>query len=426
MTQILPYLPGVLILLGLSGFFSGSEAAFFSLTPLQRRELQQRGGTGLIAARLLEDSERLLMGILLWNLAVNLAYFSLVSQLALHVVETMHSEAAGLAFSVGGVVLIVVTGEFLPKSIAISFPVVIARASAIPLAFMLRVAGFALPPIKFITEISRRIIWPGFRSEAYLELSDLDRAVELSTDEAQLVADEAMLLRNVIQLTDIRVEEWMRPRLQFRLFRPPVRLSDLGGKPTPSGYILVTDDRGEEIQGYIRLAEVTDDKELHRRIQPVLVIPWCANVAEALSQMRDRGRRVAVVVNEYGETIGILTWEDAIEAIVQAASSRSAPELSKAEIIPLGPDTWQATGMTKLRRLERVLGRPIDRGGSLTIAGALQEQLHRLPEEGDVCILDGLRIEVVKANDRGKILVRIETNQPPQTPPEAASGEPNQ
>ncbi|RMF36975.1 MAG: HlyC/CorC family transporter [Planctomycetota bacterium] len=424
MTQILPYLPGVLILLGLSGFFSGSEAAFFSITPLQRKQLLEQGGTGRLAARLLEDSERLLMGILFWNLAINLAYFSLVSQIALHSAETLRSEAAGVAFSIGGVVLIVVTGEFLPKSIAISFPLAMARAAAIPLAFMLRVVGFALPPLKFVTEISRRIIWPGFRAEAYLELSDLDRAVELSTDEAQLVADEAMLLRNVIQLTGIRVEEWMRPRLQFRMFPPSVQLSDLGGRPTPSGYILVTDAQGKEIEGYIRLAEVTSDKDLKQRIQPVLVIPWCASVADALSQMRDSGRRVAIVVNEYGETIGILTWEDAIEAILQAASSRTAPELSKAEIVPLGTGSWQATGMTKLRRLERVLGRPINRGGSLTIAGALQEQLHRLPEEGDVCELDGLRIEVIKANDRGKILVRIDTQPDPQRPPESVSEAP--
>ncbi|GIW99555.1 MAG: hemolysin activation protein [Pirellulaceae bacterium] len=398
----------------MSGFFSGSEAAFFSLTPLQRRELQRKGRAGQAALRLLEDSERLLMGILFWNLGINLAYFSLCSLIALRVTEFYHHEAIGLVFSLGSVVLIVVVGEFLPKSVALAFPMVLVRFVAFPLSLMLRIADFALPPIKLVTEVSRRIIWPGFQAEPYLELADLDRILQLSSHEANLAEQESRLLRNVIQLTDIRVEEWMRPRTEYRTFRPPVQLTDLGGKRTPTGYILITDPDGKEIQSYVYLGDLARDQgTIDELAQPVLVVPWCTSIAHALESMQRFDRRVAVVVNEFGETVGVLTREDIIDAVFQAVNSQAQPELSKSEIVPEGPGVWRATGLTKLRKLERVIGRPIRTGGSLTIAGAVQEHLHRLPEVGDTCELDGLHLEVIKAGRRGQVLVRIRLLEPP-------------
>ncbi len=409
LASVWTYLPGLLVLLLLSGFFSGSEAAFFSLTLSQRRELGKGTRAARAAHHLLERSERLLMGILFWNLAINLSYFSLVSRAALGVQALPNGPQVATLLTIAALVVIIVFGEFLPKSLGVLNPVPVVKLVAFPLSLTVRVLDGFLPVIKFANEASRRLLWPGLKPEKYLELADLDRAIELSTDDAQLVEQERQVLRNVIQLSEIRVEEWMRPRTQYRSFVPPLHVDQLNGQKTPSGYMLVTNTSGREVISAIQLNSLLPSEvdDLAAKKKSLVVIPWCATIAEALKKLRQTKRRVGVVVNEFGETIGILTWEDIFEAILHSENSKSLRELARAEVHLESPGVWLATGMTKLRRLERLMGRRLDISRSLTVGGVVQEQLHRLPEKGDVCSLENLLLEVVEAGQRGEILVRI-------------------
>lgn len=410
------YVPGLLVLLSMSAFFSGSEAAFFSLTLTQRRELAKGGSTSVMAHALLQRSERLLMGILFWNLAINLSYFSLVSRAALQIQATEAGPQLATILTVGSLVMIILLGEFLPKSLAVLRPLPVVKCVALPLSLAVRLLDPFLPVIKFVNEASRRLLWPGLKPEKYLELADLERAIELSTDDAQLVDQERQVLRNVIQLSEIKVEEWMRPRTQYRSFAPPLRIAQLEGKKTPSGYMLVNSTRGREVVSAVHLNSIlpADVDDLAAKKQPLVVIPWCATIADALNKLRQLNRRVAVVVNEYGETIGILTWEDIFEAILHSEDSKSQRELARAEVRLQSPGVWLATGMTKLRRLERLMGRRLSASRTLTVGGVVQQQLHRLPEKGDVCVLEDLLLEVVEAGQRGEILVRISEAPPSQ------------
>lgn len=403
MGELWGYIPGLSVLLVLSGFFSGSEAAFFSLSPIQRRQLSAGSKPERLAWGLLQRSERLLMGILFWNLAINLTYFSLVSRAAL---ESQERSAA--VITIGALVAIIIGGEFLPKSLSVRYPLAVVRVAVVPLAFSIRLVDIFLPLFRSINEVSRRLLWPGFKPESYLEIADLDRAVELSTEEAQLVDHESQVLRSVFRLSEIRVEEWMRPRIQHRSFIPPVSLKQLGGETTPSGYMLVTDPQGRDIVAAIDLASVSPASEgdLAELARPLVVIPWCASIADALNQLRDEGGKVAAVVNEYGESIGILTWEEIFEAILQSSELKDAA-LKKSQIEPDGKGGWKAPGTAKLRKLERVLESRIETGSGLTIAGVMQEQLHRIPEVGDVCKFEKMVFTVIEAEQRGDIVVHI-------------------
>ncbi|MEZ6135884.1 MAG: hemolysin family protein [Pirellulaceae bacterium] len=411
------YLPGILALLALSGFFSGSEAAYFSLTLTERQSLAKGNRGSRIAHALLNRSERLLMGILFWNLAINISYFSLVSRIALTIEAQPNNHSAAAMVTLGALILIVIVGEFGPKSLAVMYPIAVAQWVAVPLAVAIRVLDGILPMIKFVNEASRRVLWPGLKPEAYLELADLDRAVELSAEDRTLFEQESQVLRNIIQLGEIRVEEWMRPRTQYRSFQPPISFKQLGGQRTPSGYMLVSDRSGREIVGVIDLKTLrphqTDDLEAYK--QPLVIVPWCATMADVLAKLISHNRRVAAVVNEFGETVGILTREDIFDAVLQIQSNESHREFARAEVYPDpdGEDAWIATGMTKLRKLERVLEHRISDTTNLTVGGIVQEQLHRLPEVGDICQVDDLSFEVIEAGLRGEILVRIRILQPP-------------
>ena len=410
LASIWAYFPGMLVLLLLSSFFSASEAAYFSLTLSQRRALAKGSAAARVAHRLSMRSERLLMGVLFWNLAINLLFFSLASRAALGLPVTAHSTLV----TIMALPLIIVFGEFVPKSLAILNPVMVVQLVAWPLAGALRLIDVFLPLIRFVNEASRRLLWPGLKPENYLEQADLERAIELSTDDANLAEQERQVLRNVIQLSEISVEEWMRPRTQYRSFVPPVAIEHLKGERTPSGYMLVTNASGRELTSAIHLNAILegDLSNLAGKRKLLVVVPWCATIAEALRKLREERRRVAVIVNEHGETIGVLTWEDIFEAILHSEDSTSHRELARAEVRLVSPGVWLATGMTKLRRLERLMGRRLSVSRNLTVGGVVQEQLRRLPEKGDVCSLDDLSLEVVEARGRGEMLVRI--SQDPQ------------
>ncbi|MCA9128434.1 MAG: DUF21 domain-containing protein [Planctomycetales bacterium] len=401
------YIPGMLLLLTLSGFFSGSEAAFFSLSLSQRRSLEKKRVRNVRALSLLARPERLLMGILFWNLAINLAYFSLVSRASLSMDFSSPSRAA--LFTFGSLVSIIVLGEFLPKSVAVLYPVVFIRIVSMPLNVAIRLLDGFLPAIKLVNEASRRLLWPGLEPEPYLEIADLDRAVELSTGDSQLLEHERSVLRNIIGLSEIRVEEWMRPRTQYLSFKPPLSISQLEGRRTPSGYMLVTSENDNELVAAIDLTSLLPEQcqNLAEHQRPLVVVPWCATIADALKRLRENELRVAVVVNEFGETIGILTWDEIFEAILQVEQVPSQRALAKAEVRMAEPGVWLASGLTKLRRLERVIGKRLDFSRSLTVAGVVQEQLRRLPEAGDVCVTKSLKFEVVEASMRGDIVVRV-------------------
>ena len=215
--ELLAVLPLALGLLVISAFFSGSEAAYFSLSQAQRRSLAKSKTNGdRVASTLLNNSEQLLMGILFWNLVINIAYFTLISRIGLRVeASSPETGSSFVMISIGGLVAIILFGEFLPKSLGVLYPLSVVRWVAIPLALAIRSVNRLAPLLQVITETSRRLLFPRVASEPYLGTEELNRVVELSSSSDSLLETETQVLQNIIQLKEIRVEEWMRPRTQF-------------------------------------------------------------------------------------------------------------------------------------------------------------------------------------------------------------------
>ena len=138
---------GVLIL-G-SAFFSSSEAAFFYLTPSDRRRLALGGRAGRVAAGLLADSERLLTAVLFWNLVTNLVFFTMVSITGLELRRQGH-EAEAATFTLGSLLAIILFSEMLPKSLAVLGPRRLATLVGIPLAAAVRLVDPVLPDRKSV------------------------------------------------------------------------------------------------------------------------------------------------------------------------------------------------------------------------------------------------------------------------------------
>ena len=413
-----PWLVAMGVLMLCSAFFSSSEAALFYLSPHDRRRLSSGNRAQQTAGRLLADSDRLLTAVLFWNLVVNLAYFTIVSIVSLDLKRNGHAAQAG-AFAAGSLLAIILLSEMLPKSLGVLKPRALSSLVGVPLAAMVRLVDPLMPALRPVNLLSQRLLWPRFEPEPYLQVRDLERAVELSTTDAALVQREQVVLQSIVSLSEIRVDELMRPRTRFLTFRPPVSLSDLQGRLPPSGYLLITEPDSEEVAAAVSLLDLCSVPAEHLEHDAVAVVyvPWCTTVAEAIEVMQPRDCRVAAVVNELGETIGILTFDDILDTIFGHAPSRSRRLLKQVPIRQVASGAWQVTGMTSLRRLVRHFRVARPPAKSTTVAGVVQEVLERFPQPGDECRWGPFQLKVIEVTERERMLVELRLADPEEETP---------
>lgn len=396
-------------LLAASAFCSSSEAALFSLRPDERRKLRKGSAADRAAVELLERPERLLSALLFLNLLNNTLYFVLTSAAAYQLQRAGHGGEAGVAATCA-MLAIIFGGEIGPKTAGVMFPAKIARLVSLPVAVAVRLLDPLMPALEMADRLLRRIVAPRFAAERYLEIGDLERAIELSTSDSQLAAQEQAALQNIVQLSDLTAEELMRPRNQYHVFRPPVELAELIEHPPSSGYALVSEPDSDEIAAAapLRLMTALPRSRLEQFARSVVYVPWCASVAAVLEQLRAQEREVAAVVNELGETIGVVTLEDVLETVFEDKASRSARLAATSSIAPLGEDRWRVTGLTNLSRLSRHFDRQLESIESVTVGGMLQEVLQRIPQVGDEAEWSGLRFLVVEVPAKGPLKAELE------------------
>jgi len=407
--QFGPLLAAMAVLICASAFFSGSEAALFYLGREERQAMQSGGAAQRLVIRLLERPQRLLTAILFWNLLINLTYFALASMIGLRLQEQGEKSSVGIV-AASSVLALIVFGEMLPKMIAVVQPATVSRVVSVPLTAAVRSVDRLMPLLNGLNVLSRRLLFPRLEPEAYLALDDLERAITLGTADQVLARHERNVLQHVIALSEVRAEELMRPRRHYRSFRPPVRMADLEGEVPSGGYLLVTEPDSDEVAASISLRRLIDvpGEHLEQRAKSVICIPWCATVAATLDELRRQDRHVAAVINEHGETQGIVTMDDIMETVFHHPSSRSERTLRVPSLMKKADGSWEVTGITTLRRIAKRLAVDLPETHSVTVSGALQEVLQRLPQAGDVVHWGPLRLTVLAAPARGTLKARLE------------------
>ncbi len=410
LSEMLPWLVSMGVLIGLSAFFSASEAALFYLRPVDRRHLERGSLAEQMAARLLAEPERLLSAVLFWNLLVNVVYFALSSVVALQLQQSPQtSNVFALGFAFASLLTIIFFSEMLPKSLAVTHPRSLARFVSMPLSVAIRIVDPVLPVLRGATLLSRRLLWAGFHAEPDMELTDLERAIHLSGADEAIIHQEQTILGNIVHLSEIRVDEWMRPRTRFRVFRPPVTVEDLGNELPPSGYLLVSEPDSDEIDKALRLDRIADllQPSIDANAKPVVYLPWKATVADALQAMADSGSDVTAVVNEFGDTIGIVTLHDVLETVFAYAPSRSKRILDLNPIHRISEDRWVVAGIMSLKRLARHFGVEVPASRNVTIAGVVQESVGRVVQPGDHCQWGPFGFRIVEAPQADNVLVEL-------------------
>jgi putative hemolysin len=404
----------MLVLLALSAFLSASETALFFLSHDEIRAFRVGRPRERAAAALLADPDRILTGILFWNLVVNLLYFAV----SIVVSERLLTADLGTAAAVLGflaLVALLLFGEVIPKVSAALFRRRLAPLVTLPIVAMIRVLDPVLPFFRGLTKIARRTFLPHIHQEPYLSTEDLENAVNVSDLSEEMIRQEKQILHNILDLSDITAEEVMRPRGTYPACRTPIRVLDLAAQMPASDYVALVREGSDDVEAAIGLSSFSmiSSDHLAEGAEEVVHVPWCAKLGAVLTLMREQVASVASVGNEYGETIGILTYDDILNTVLIPEPDRAARVLSRPPVLEVAPDCYHAEGITSLRHLSGRLGieYDADADGLVTLAGLLQEKLEHLPAVGDECRWHNFRIRVIEVSKRGRLRAMLTKDQ---------------
>ncbi len=403
----------MLFLLFLSGYFSGSETAFFSIPPEIEGSLPwSKNRLDRMVGRLLDDPGALLSTILLGNLAVNVLYFSLAAS----TVSRLEGFWRQAGLSLGFLVLLLVMGEIVPKTLAMGRPLQAARlvAPLLSLVHVLFAPGrkvLALLAGKLLGRLSRE-----GEERRRLTPSEMARLIHGRAGHFGLDLRTASLLREVVEMGDLKVREVMIPRVDlpaFDLDRGIEELKEFMRKETLPWAVLYKKDLDRAL-GIVTARDLFlggGDVPLIRRVRRLPVVPEVARLEAALDVFRKEGRDFAFAVDEYGGLAGLLTLEHLVETIVGELSEEY--EKPGDEIRQAGEGRWRIEGTLSIREWAECFFPEGEIPARVeTVGGLVAWLLGRIPARGDEAAFGPYLFKVLEARKKRVVLVEM-TRRPP-------------
>jgi hypothetical protein len=403
------------VLLVASGFFSLAETSMMALNRYRLRHLVTQGhGGALRAAALLAQTDRLLSVILIGNNLINAAAATLVSVITINLFGE-DQIALGLG-TLGVTFLILVFSEITPKVVGAAF----AEQIALPMSYVLQPRLWVFTPVVWFVIL----FVSGLLRLLRIDASRGDEPQQLSTDEIRTLVLESghfmpkkhrSILVNLFDLDQVTVQDIMVPRARIESITLEASIEDITRELTTAYHMRlpVFRDREGELLGILHLrkvlaalheGELTHEKIISLVSEPYFV-PASTPVLAQLQFLQENQARVALVVDEYGELMGLVTLEDIIEEMVGKFTTTlpsAAPTLAWD-----GQGVAQADGATAVRDLNRALGLTLPIDGPKTLNGLILEQLQEIPEADVSVRVAGVAMEILHTHGRAIKTVRL-------------------
>lgn len=401
----------MLALLVLSALVSGAEVAYFSLNPAQLQEIQNgRSKRQALVNLLLERPKKLLATILIANNFVNVAIVILSTYLTAELFNFGDNWIMGFLIQVVVVTsLILLLGEIMPKVYATQYAVRLAMFMANPLQFLIRLFSPLSRLLVSSTDlISRRLT----KSGQNLSMDDLEEALELTTNN-NTPDEERKMLKGIIRFGDIEASEIMKSRVDVVAIDTRSRFVELMQTVVDSGYsrIPVYEESFDQVKGilYVKdllpFLEKTDDFEWLSLLRPAFFVPENKRLNDLLAEFREKKIHMAVVVDEYGGTSGIITLEDILEEIVGEISDEFDVANDQVDYKKVDPYTYVFEGKTSINDFCKILeidDRVFDeiKGDSESLAGLILELVGLIPQVNERVSYDEFTFKILEADNR--------------------------
>lgn len=391
------------VLLTISALVSGSEVAFFSLSPRDLQEMRENPDSrNRSILRMLSDVDGLLATILVTNNLVNICIVILTSNIMNELFVFTRFEF--LFKTVLVTFLLLLFGEILPKVFSQGNP----RGFARMVVFPIRVFEWICYPLSYVLVRTGGRISRLASRNAEISMEELADAVDLARGSSQ---EEHQMLSGIVSFVNTEVEEIMRPRIDITALDIKSTYEQVKSVIIDSGYsrIPVYDEDLDNIKGALYVKDLLphincgDEFGWQQLLRKIYFVPKHKKIDDLLREFQESKIHVAIVVDEYGATQGLVSLEDILEEVVGEISDESDEDESFYE--RLSDNTYLFDGKTHIVDFERVIDAGEDifadvQGRAETLAGLMLELRRDLLKKGDTVEAHGIRFTVQKMDGR--------------------------
>jgi len=400
----------LLVLLFLSGVFSGSETALVTLTMARVDALVKEGRSGAGALyRLKQDPSRMLTTILIGNNLVNIAASALATVMA-----TRSFGNAGPGIAVGALTLVIlVFGEITPKSLATRYSERISLFIAMPMLGFMRLIYPLVWLFGHLTTWVHRMT--GGRGDPTVTESEVISLLDYGEQEGTIEHSERELIERVFAFNDLKVRDVMTP--QGRIFALDGSLTVGEALPRVTGQafsrIPLYSKHPGDLKKVLFLRDIlkaiaagNNDTRLDEIARELMYVPQQQTIAELFHQFRKTSRHLAGVVDEYGTVRGVVTMEDLMEELVGEIYDES--DIAPEEMTRVSEHEISVEGVTELRVIEEFFGIDLPGKPTDTVGFWVLSYIEYIPKEQEVFSIDGLEVTILKASRRsiGRMSIR--------------------
>lgn len=393
----------IVICMGLSAFFSGSETAFIALQRVRLLHLQRTGKPGASRVlKLVQRPEKLLATVLLSNNLVNTAAAALATALAISLVD--NTNIAVLIATAATTILVLIIGEIIPKTVAwrraetVSFavarPLTILGTALWPVTQLLQLISNSFNKALGITDVRQHLTEEEIRS--VIAAGALAGAVEPT---------EAAMMEKVLRLGDRQVREIMTPRTEIVWIGKNTTLKDfldIYARETHTRFPVFEDDL-ENVVGVLSVKDILQnmadktiqlDSPITGMLRPAYFVPETKVAGQLFSELRQERMQMAMIVDQHGGVAGLVTLKQLTEVIVGPIGEEGEP--AQEEFATIGENIYEVDAGIAISEANEDLGLEIPEGDYQTLAGFVLERLGHIPREGEVLYYRDMRLEVTK------------------------------
>ncbi len=408
----------VLLLLFFSAMISGSEIAFFSFSPANLKQVRESdSGRNRIILALLDMPKRLLATILIVNNFVNVGIVILSSYLINEIFNFIEFPVFGFIIEVIVITsFILLFGEIIPKIFAAQKPVLFASIMAKPLHFLAALFyPLSILLVKSTSVIDKRIAKKGVD----VSMSDLSDAIDITSDE-NMDEDDTKILKGIVRFTDIDVKEIMKSRVDVTALDAETPFKKILELIIDSGYsrIPVFEETFDNVKGILYIKDLlphlneNDDYDWLLLLRKPFFVPENKKINDLLKEFQDKKIHLAVVVDEYGGTSGIITMEDILEEIVGEITDEFDSPEDEVDYKKIDDRTYLFEGKTSINDFCKIVGIDDDifdevKGESDSLAGLILELEGEIPEKDSSTTFNNFVFKVVTVDQRRIKKVRV-------------------
>jgi putative hemolysin len=413
----------IIILLICSALISGAEMAYFTLDSKQLEDSKNKKRYNLDSInKLINQPQRLLATILISSNLVNISIVIISTFVAINLFDLENNHLLGFLIEFVVVTsLILLFGEMLPKIYANKYPIKFASIMAGPMLFLVKL----FHPLSIIMVSSTRLIEKRIaRKKHDLSFADLSKAIEITSNEKTHI-HEKKILKRIVKFGDIEVSGVMKPRIDIIAVEFNTSFTELIGIIQDAGFsrLPVYKESFDNIAGILHIKDLLQYLKKNTTftwqdlIRPPIFVPENKKINDLLNEFKEKKIHMAVVVDEYGGTSGIVTLEDILEEIVGEINDEYDEETDNVAYQRIDDSNYIFEGKISLNDLIKIINVTDNffddvKGEAESLAGLILEITGKIPHNKEIITYKNLTFAIESSDHRRIIKIKLTINPP--------------